>query len=139
VLNGAIFALFGLHDVATALDDDTARGDLLEGLEMLEEALPRWDTGWWSLYDLHPHPVPNVASSAYHALHISQLRALLAIAPRPMFKRTLDRFERYSHSRLNRARVLAAKAVFRFLVPRSRTYATLAPWCRTPLRESASS
>ena len=54
-----------------------------QGADTLAANLHRWDTGYWSRYDLFPHPVMNVASSFYHALHTSQLEAMQVIAPRP--------------------------------------------------------
>ena len=57
VLNGAIFALWGYRDVGVGLDDRVA----LEQFEALTSALAanleRWDTGFWSRYDLYPHRV----------------------------------------------------------------------------------
>ena len=71
--------------------------------DVLAGNIERWDTGYWSLYDLFPHPLPNVASGAYHALHITQLNAMQLIDPRPEYAAAIERFERYSHSAFNRA------------------------------------
>ena len=81
VLNGAIFALWGCRDVAIALDDSDAAALYEEGIDTLAANLHRFDTGYWSLYDLFPHPIRNVASGAYHLLHINQLRALQTDRP----------------------------------------------------------
>jgi len=128
VLNGAIFGLWGIHDVAVGLADGGAQQELAACLEMLEASLHRWDLGWWSRYDLHPHLVLNPASSAYHALHVSQLQALSMIAPRPEFERVLRRFESYSTSRAARARALVHKVAFRLAVPRNPTLSRRLPW-----------
>jgi heparosan-N-sulfate-glucuronate 5-epimerase len=118
VLNGGIFALWGLLDVAVALDDAGARRDFEEGVDTLAALIDRWDTGWWSRYDLFSHRAPNVASFAYHELHIEQLRALMLVAPRPELESALARFVAYSDSSLCRSRAFAAKVRFRLLVPR---------------------
>jgi hypothetical protein len=118
VLNGAIFALFGFHDVATGLGDEGAKKTFRDGAAALAASLDRWDTGYWSRYDLYPHPLANVSSAAYHRLHIDQLRALHMLAPHPEFEETAARFERYRASRRARARAFAAKAAFRLRVPR---------------------
>jgi hypothetical protein len=118
VLNGAIFALWGLLDVAVALGDAGARRDFDAGIDALAASIDRWDTGWWSLYDLFPHRTPNVASFAYHELHVEQLRALMLVAPRPQLGAALDRFVGYAESRPGRARAFAAKVRFRLLVPK---------------------
>src|SRR4029077_6279457 len=85
VLNGAMFAIWGVRDVGLGLDDRAARETFDELVNTLAESLHRWDLGYWSRYDLSPHPTINVASSFYHNLHINQLRAMNLLAPRPQF------------------------------------------------------
>ena len=119
VLNGGIFALWGYYDVGAGLGDADARRAFERGPDMLADILHRWDTGYWSRYDLFPHPVLNVASSFYHALHTSQLEAMNVIAPRPEFADTAGRFARYAASRLSRNRAFARKVFFRLAVPRN--------------------
>jgi hypothetical protein len=119
VLNGAIFALWGLYDVGTGLGDAEVSGAFEEGVDALAASIDRWDTGYWSRYDLYPHPMVNVASPAYHTLHIDQLEAMGRIAPRPQLQAALERFRRYATSAPARARAFAAKAAFRLRVPRT--------------------
>jgi hypothetical protein len=130
VLNGAIFALWGLRDVAVALDDEPARRRFEEGAQTLALNLHRWDTGRWSLYDLFPHPIPNPASSFYHALHISQLEAMQLLAPHEEYERVRERFVAYSASPRLRRRAFAHKCLYRLLVPRNRLFAQRLPWTR---------
>lgn len=130
VLNGAIFALWGLRDVGIALGDDDALARFRDGVDVLAENVHRWDTGVWSRYDLYPHPVVNVASTAYHALHVLQLEATNTLAPRPALSDAAARFAAYAESPVKRARAFTAKALFRVAVPRSRRMATLLPWAR---------
>ena len=120
VLNGGIFALWGLMDAGVALGDADARELFHAGLATLASNLHRWDTGWWSRYDLFPHPVDNVASAAYHELHVDQLRAMELVAPRPEVAECLERFQAYGRSPLKRGRAFARKVAFRLRVPRSR-------------------
>src|SRR5205085_11431054 len=94
-----------------------------QGIDDLARSLHRWDLGYWSRYDLFPHPVVNVATLAYHALHIAQLRATNALAPRPQLEEVAQRFERYAGSRAKSAHALARKAGFRVAVPRGRMVA----------------
>ncbi len=129
VLNGSIFALWGLRDVGIGLDDSGAVEDFEEGVDTLAQNIRRWDTGYWSLYDLFPHPLlPNVASGAYHSLHATQLRAMHLISPRPELQAAATRFEHYEQSRLKAARAFATKALFRVITPRNRLLAHRAPW-----------
>jgi hypothetical protein len=118
VLNGGMFAMWGLYDVGLGLDDRAAAHAFEQAVDTLAANLHRWDTGSWSLYDLYPHPVKNWASFAYHQLHASQLRAMAALAPRPEFTATADRFEGYGTSTPRRLRAIAHKSAFRVLVPR---------------------
>jgi hypothetical protein len=111
VLNGAIFALWGLRDAGQPKEFE-------DGLDTLVRNLGRWDTGSWSLYDLYPHPIRNWASLAYHELHANQLRAMTALSPRVDLAEAADRFESYWNSNAYRARALAHKAAFRVRVPR---------------------
>jgi hypothetical protein len=120
VLNGGIFALWGLRDATVALGDSGAGALFEAGLNTLAANLHRWDTGWWSRYDLFPHPVLNVASPAYHELHMDQLRAMQLVAPRPEVAERLERFSAYARSPLRRARAFALKVAFRLRVPRGR-------------------
>ncbi len=130
VLNGAIFALWGLRDVAVGLDDPDAARMFDEGVDSLAGNLHRFDNGWWSLYSLYPHPVIGVASSFYHDLHVSQLRAMDMLASRPEFEATRRRWAAYAASPWNQRRAFASKAAFRLLVPRNQLLARRLPWTR---------
>jgi heparosan-N-sulfate-glucuronate 5-epimerase len=136
VLNGGIFALWGYYDVAIALGDEEARREFEQAMDTLAENAHRWDTGSWSRYDLFPHRVANVASSAYHVLHINQLRAMQLVAPRPELAATAARFEHYWASRARRMRAFARKAVFRVVVPRNRLLAHRTPFARPRVQRS---
>ncbi len=130
VLNGAIFALWGMRDVGVALGCETSQAHFARGVESLVVNLPRFDTGSWSLYSLYPHPIHNRASSFYHDLHVNQLAAMMELAPRPEFIAMSQRWARYADSRRSRASAFAWKAAFRLLVPRNRVFARAAPWTK---------
>lgn len=118
VLNGAIFALWGLRDASVGLDDDQARREFDDGLRTLARNLWRFDSGWWSLYSLYPHKVRNVASSFYHDLHINQLEAMGKLSPLPELESTRLRWRGYANSAVNQSRAFASKVMFRLMVPR---------------------
>lgn len=128
VLNGGIFALWGYYDVAIALGDADARADFDEGVATLISNLHRWDTGTWSRYDLYPHPIVNISSSAYHLLHTTQLRAMARIVPDPELELVANRFEGYTKTRRRRAAAFIRKVGFRLAVPRSPLLAHRWPW-----------
>jgi hypothetical protein len=121
VLNGAIFALWGAYDVWRGTGDEGAGALFTDAVQTLVTSIHRWDTGFWSRYDLYPeHPLVNTASPFYHALHINQLRAMDAIWPSPALASTAARFETYAASPLTRGRALARKVAFRLLVRKPR-------------------
>jgi hypothetical protein len=128
VLNGAIFALWGLRDVGLVLEDAELLGHFEQGVDSLAANLHRYDTGSWSLYSLFPHPILNRASSFYHDLHVHQLTAMQLLAPRPEFRNTRQRWAKYSDSQYHRSKAFVFKAAFRLLVPRNRLLARAVPW-----------
>jgi hypothetical protein len=120
VLNGGIFGLWGAYDVWRATGDDGAGKVFAEAHETIADQVARWDTGFWSRYDLYPHPVVNVASVSYHTLHIDQLGALAALVPSAGLEAAAARFRIYGASRIRRARAFAHKVAFRLLVRKGR-------------------
>lgn len=130
VLNGAMFAMWGIRDVGVGLGDAEAAREFAEATDTLARELHRWDTGRWSLYDLFPHPVSNPASSFYHRLHISQLEGMALLSPHPEFDRIRGRFQRYMDSAWHNRAAFVHKGVYRLLVPRNRLLAHRLPWTR---------
>jgi len=128
ILNGAMFALWGCYDVGVGLSHKEGLDLFQRGSETLAANLHRWDTGFWSRYDLYPHPLVNVANPFYHRLHISQLSAMQLLAPNPAFQSAITRFESYARSRSKTARAYGAKLLFRGVSPRSQRLARALPW-----------
>lgn len=130
VLNGAIFALWGMRDVTVGLGSAAAGDSYRRGVDALAANLHRYDTGSWSLYSLFPHPVRNRASSFYHDLHVNQLTAMSQLTPRPEFDEFRQRWADYAGSRYDQSKAFIWKVAFRLLVPRNRLLARRAPWTR---------
>lgn len=135
VLNGAIFSLWGYHDVHALLGDADAGATFDRLTDAMARNMWRFDTGEWSLYDLYPHVLPNLASPAYHLLHIKQLRILDQLAPRPQLEQAVERFERYRSSPRRRRKAVARKVAFRLAVPRNPVLAHRLPW-NSPARRA---
>jgi len=115
VLNGFLWALWGLRDVALVGADPRAK-PLYEGcVATLERHLPRYDTGWWSLYEQSGTVLPMIASHFYHRLHIVQLHITFAMTGREVFWRYAERWEAFASRRLHRGVSLAHKVVFKLL------------------------
>jgi len=130
VLNGLLFGLWGLRDVGVGLGDERASTAFAEGVEAVVAGIGRWDLGTWSRYDLYPHRVTNVASSAYHQLHITQLDATGRLARSPELVAVAWRWSAYADRRRNQALAFGRKALFRLAEPRNRRVARLLPWVR---------
>lgn len=128
VLNGAIFAWWGMRDVGLGLAVPDATAAFEAGVDALAMHLHRFDTGWWSIYSLYPHPVKPIASSFYHALHITQLEAMQRLSPRPAIDATRRRWAGYFEAPALRRRALVHKVFFRLVVPRNRLLGHRLPW-----------
>jgi len=119
VLNGWIFALWGLYDVGQATGDVGAGVAFEMGKRALSGRLRLYGTWWhWSRYDLFPHRLRHVTSPFYHHLHIEQLRALDALAPDPIFESTTRLWETGLRNPVGRTAAVGRKIAFRMLEPR---------------------
>ena len=113
ILNGFIWALWGVYDYALATKETTAQELLTRGVRTLLHNLDRYDLGFWSLYEQSGTRLPMVASAFYHRLHIVQLRVMHRLTGEELFSRVADRWENYTRRRINRARALAGKVAFK--------------------------
>jgi hypothetical protein len=107
ILNGWIFALYGLYDFTIADDSQDAQEALEATLSALLARLQMYDAQFWSFYDTSG----TLASPFYHRLHIAQLEALELSYPEyaGRFRELRDTFQGQLASRLNVARALALK------------------------------
>ncbi len=105
ILNGWVFAIFGLYDGVLA----TSRPDFQEALDgtvlTLASTLEQYDAGFWSLYDLSGH----LASPFYHRLHLALLTVLSSLFPGHGFESTFQQWSTYLTRRLNVIRAVAVK------------------------------
>lgn len=93
VLNGWIFALFGLYDFSLLSSNTMVGSSLSSSVGALATLLPTFDARFWSYYN----SCGAFASPFYHRLHIAQLRAMQVTFPEHSgsFASTADRFESY--------------------------------------------
>jgi len=112
VLNGFIYALFGLYDLRSAEDRAKRREDrnsqrlYAAGVDSLRQLLPLYDTGTGSLYDLRHvtlldggRQAPHRARSDYHVTHVIQLLALATINSDDVIASTAARWLAYLEGR----------------------------------------
>jgi heparosan-N-sulfate-glucuronate 5-epimerase len=113
ILNGFIWALWGVYDYARWTGHENAQSLWKACLRTLEARLDEFDTGWWSLYESPAGATPMLASRYYHTLHITQLRILHRLSGVEAFAARADRFEGQLQNRSYRLRALAGKALFK--------------------------
>jgi len=92
VLNGFLQAVIGLHDYARISRDPRGQALFAAGDRAARRAVPRYDTGRWSLYSLGRRTVSDVG---YHRLVRDFLRGLCTRTRGPVYCATADRFTRY--------------------------------------------
>lgn len=112
ILNGFIWAAWGVYDYYLAVGGEAAEL-FAEAVRTLEAKLPRYDCGFWSLYEQSGTRLAMLASPFYHALHIVQLRVMHRITDRAVFVEYADRWDQYRHRWTGRARALAQKVLFK--------------------------
>ena len=113
ILNGFMWALWGVFDYAVACRDSAAQDIFDRGVKTLTHNLARYDTGYWSLYEQSGTRMKMLASPFYHQLHIVQLRVMAMLTRDKLFAETADRWQYYSTRFSNRALALAEKSAFK--------------------------
>ncbi|AHF08686.1 D-glucuronyl C5-epimerase [Desulfitobacterium metallireducens] len=96
VLNGFIFALWGLEEFYLLSQQDEAKERYLVGLATLKKVLPEYQVSYlnWSRYDLYPFKVADIASIFYHKLHIQQLKAMALLTGDDLFTQQAKLWEK---------------------------------------------
>jgi heparosan-N-sulfate-glucuronate 5-epimerase len=115
ILNGFMWALWGVFDFWLANADALAKQIFDRGIQTLLHNLARFDTGYWSLYEQAGTQLKMLASPFYHRLHIVQLRVMANLTGDRRFTEVADRWEGYTQRRVNRSRALVEKSIFKLL------------------------
>jgi hypothetical protein len=115
ILNGFMWALWGVFDYWLARSDAPAKDIFDRGVETLIHNLDRFDTGYWSLYEQSGTRLKMLASPFYHRLHIVQLRVLSKLTADARFAAVAKRWDGYAQHRGNRTRALIEKSIFKLL------------------------
>src|SRR5262249_37505012 len=102
VLNGFIFALWGVLDFARATGDEEAWHWWEVGVKTLKARVRGFDCGFWSLYDLRYR---DLASVHYHTqIHSPQLEAMYALTGAKIFREQAEQWRKTARSWKCRAR-----------------------------------
>lgn len=104
VLNGWIFSAWGLYDYAKVFDY-AAEIEWRRTVHTIAEMLPKYDNGYWSMYDIDK----MIASPFYHKLHIAQLNVMYDLTGNVVFKKYAEKFVKYQNNRLDRIRAFLYK------------------------------
>lgn len=110
VMNGWIFSIFGLYDAAL-LNPGKYKDTLNKTVITLADSLSLYDMKIWSRYDL----LGNIASPAYHDLHIAQLEILNDFFKNDNFKFYKEKFENYSANKLYMLLAIIIKGFQKFI------------------------
>jgi glycosyltransferase involved in cell wall biosynthesis len=107
VLNGWIYALWGVFDVAVGLGSEEAAILFDESIESLRATLDEYDAGWWSRYSLWADG-RDLAKPFYHRIHVVQLEALHTLTGLDEFAAVAARWKAYD-TRAAAVRAVLAK------------------------------
>jgi hypothetical protein len=111
ILNGWIFSLWGLWDVAIGIGDERAKKVYDASLSCLRQMLDDYDVGWWTRYSLYPHSLPDLAKPFYHRLHIDQVEVLYRLTGFDEFGSAARRWRSYD-TPIHRMAAIAQKTLF---------------------------
>lgn len=115
ILDGLIFAVFGLRDYCLVNSGDAIACSVLdECLLTIERLLPSYDLGYWSRADLYADSPPMPASFFYHGLHVAQLQVLASITGKRTFDEYSRRWASMSSSKAKRMKAFFKKLAFKF-------------------------
>jgi len=106
VLNGFLFALWGLYEHALLTGDWRSKRLFGAGMEGLKEMLPLYDLGYWSRYDLFPAN-ERPAAPFYHRIHVRQLSVTGAMTGERLLEEYSVKWRCYESSPLKLGRALA--------------------------------
>lgn len=113
ILNGWVFALFGIYDLLLSSDNSEAREIFTQSLSTLKKHISDYDNSYWSCYDVRGH----IASPFYHDLHISQLKALAQIDHDPIWNGYSQKWMRYRNKSTNKTKAFVIKAIQKLKEP----------------------
>lgn len=115
VLNGFIWAIWGIYDYFLITREKKAFALYQNYLKTIRKNLHRYDTGFWSLYDLANNRLKTIASSFYHQLHIVQLDVLYKLTGDNIFLEYSKKWTEYKRKKINVLRATCYKSVFKLI------------------------
>lgn len=112
VLNGHIFALFGIYDLYLISRNESVKELFDKGVAALKNLVKYFDLGYWSRYSLYDYPLKNPANYSYHILHTEQMKALYFITQDTFFLKISQQWKLYSAGFSKRSMAVIKKVIF---------------------------
>ena len=109
VLNGMLFALLGVRDYAVHFGDRPSQQLFELCIAGLKKNLLRYDTGYWTLYDLHP--TRRLASAKYLRIHVQLLQIFSQLTSDARFSEVVKRWSGYLQRRWCRTKFTTVKVI----------------------------
>lgn len=108
VLNGAVFAWWGLYDLVLITGDEGKYKQAMEDtLLTLVKVLPQFNNRYWSMYSLDG----LIASPFYHNLHIAQMQALYELTGLDIFDKYAKRWKKHQRNPISYICAFITKAL----------------------------
>ncbi len=111
VINGWIFAWWGLYDYVQVTKDENCKNLLQRSCESLIRYLPLFKNTYWSVYDLEG----RIASPFYHNLHIAQMQAMYKLTGKEIFNDYTKRWTKQKNSFLCKPIAFVKKSLQKIL------------------------
>lgn len=108
VMNGWIFAWWGLYDfVLTTHDTGVYKDILVRSCNTLIRYMPRFKASYWSKYDLGG----MMASPFYHNLHIAQMQAMYELTGEDIFNQYAKQWKKQQKNPFYKSMAFVKKAI----------------------------
>ena len=112
VLNGWIFAWWGLYDYVVVTGDKGYYKDKLDqSCRSIIKYLPSFKNAYWSKYDLGN----NITSPFYHNLHVAQMQAMYKLTGEKVFDEYAKKWESQLRNPINKSIAFTVKAIQKIL------------------------
>lgn len=115
VLNGFIWAIWGLYDFFLATGDRLANELFKASVHTLETNLRLYEIGFWSLYEQSGTRLKMIASVFYHHLHVVQLHVMHELTGKRVFREFARRWESWRQNPIYRTVAMGYKGLFKLL------------------------
>lgn len=112
VMNGSIFAWWGLYDYVVVTNDKGKYNDSQDkALKTLVKVLPKFKCSYWSMYSLDG----LISSPFYHNLHIAQMQAMYELTGITLFKEYAERWEKQQRNPFCKGLAFVRKSIQKIL------------------------